>query len=147
MNRLDLTPLYRNSIGYDRFASLIESALQKEQSPGYPPYNIALIDETHYEITLAVAGFDQQDIDIVTENNRLSIKGKKQQKGSHSEHYLHQGIALRSFERQFNLADHVKVVEANLENGLLKITLEKQIPESMKPVNIAINVKDKKVAA
>ncbi len=139
MNTLDLTPLYRSSIGFDRFGSLLDTALRSEQvSTGYPPYNIESKGEDRYSITLAVAGFTEGDLDIQTENGVLSIRGRKQQSEEETK-YLHQGIANRSFERKFNLADHVEVTEANLENGLLTISLVKEIPEAMKPKSISIN--------
>lgn len=138
MNTLDLTPLYRSSIGFDRFGSLLDSALRSEQSAGYPPYNIEVVDENEYAITLALAGFDEADIDIQTEKSVLTIKGKKES-AQNEKQFLHQGIANRSFERKFNLADHVEVQGAHLEQGLLTINLLREIPEAMKPKKILIN--------
>lgn len=138
MNTLDLTPLYRSSIGFDRFGSLLDSALRSEQSAGYPPYNIEVVDENEYAITLALAGFDEADIDIQTEKGVLTIKGKKESV-QEDKQFLHQGIANRSFERKFNLADHVEVQGARLEKGLLTINLLREIPEAMKPKKILIN--------
>lgn len=138
MNTIDLTPLYRSSIGFDRFGSLLDSALRSEQSASYPPYNIEVVDENTYAITLALAGFDESDIDIQTEKGVLTIRGKKQADNSDKQ-YLHQGIANRSFERKFNLADHVEVKDASLDKGLLVIDLLREIPEAMKPKKIAIN--------
>lgn len=137
MNTLDLTPLYRSSIGFDRFGSLLDSALRSEQSTGYPPYNIEVVDENEYAITLALAGFDEDDIDIQTEKGVLTIKGKKESSEG-EKRFLHQGIANRSFERKFNLADHVEVQSAHLDKGLLTIELLREIPEAMKPKKIQI---------
>ena len=138
MNTIDLTPLYRSSIGFDRFGSLLDSALRSEPSVSYPPYNIEVIGENEYAITLALAGFDNSDIDIQTEKGVLTVKGKKEAKQEDTK-YLHQGIANRSFERKFNLADYVEVKNANLDKGLLTISLVKEIPEAMKPKKIEIN--------
>ena len=144
MNRIDLTPLYRNSIGYDRFASLLDSALKTEVS-GYPPYNIEVIEDNNYAITIAVAGFKQDEVNIEVENGVLSVRAKKAPSESESK-YLHQGIATRSFERKFNLAEFIEVTEAKLEDGLLNIHLVKRVPDAMKPRTIAINsASDKKV--
>ncbi|RRJ82905.1 Hsp20 family protein [Aestuariirhabdus litorea] len=138
MNTIDLTPLYRNSIGFDRFGSLLDNALRGDQSaPGYPPYNIEVVGENQYAITLAVAGFDRSELNIETENGVLRVHGKKQEEKS-KRHFLHQGIATRSFERKFNLADYIEVTGADLNNGLLTIGLKKEIPEAMKPRTIEI---------
>jgi molecular chaperone IbpA len=138
MNTIDLTPLYRSSIGFDRFGSLLDSALRSEQSAGYPPYNIEVVDKNEYTITLALAGFDESDIDIQTEKGILTVRGRKEDKQEKGK-YLHRGIANRSFERKFNLADHVEVKGANLDKGLLSINLLREIPEAMKPKKIVIN--------
>lgn len=138
MNSIDLTPLYRNSIGFDRLASLLDNALRTDTvAPGYPPYNIEMLGENRYSITLAVAGFEQDELDIMVEKGVLTVRGKKAKE--EQRHYLHQGIANRAFERKFNLADYVEVSGANLNNGLLTISLKKEIPEAMKPRTIAIN--------
>lgn len=139
MRTIDLSPLYKNSIGYDRFASLLENALRTEQpTSGYPPYDIEAIDENQYTITLAVAGFVNSDLDIQVERGILTVSGKKTTDKSQKK-YLHQGIATRSFVRKFNLADHVFVKDAKLANGLLSIELKREIPEAMKPRKIAIS--------
>ena len=138
MNTIDLTPLYRSSIGFDRFGSLLNSALRTEQTAGYPPYNIEVVDENEYTITLALAGFDESDIDIQTEKGVLTIKGGKTPQQDNKK-YLHRGIANRSFERKFNLADHVEVKGAHLDKGLLSINLLREIPDAMKPKKIEIN--------
>ena len=138
MNTLDLTPLYRNSIGFDRFGSLLDSALRSEQTSSYPPYNIEATDENHYSITLAVAGFDQEDLDIQVENGVLTVRGKQAANDDKQLTYLYQGIASRSFERKFNLADHVEATNASMDKGLLTISLVREIPEAMKPKSIPI---------
>jgi len=140
MNSVDLTPLYRSSIGFDRLASLLDSALTSDTTPsGYPPYNIEIIDENRYAITLAVAGFSQGDLDIQVEKGVLTVRGNQRDKDESK--YLYHGIANRTFERKFNLADYVEVTNADLSNGLLTIDLVKEIPEAMKPKSIAINTK------
>ncbi|SBS30370.1 Small heat shock protein IbpA [Marinomonas spartinae] len=138
MNSIDFTPLYRSSIGFDRLASLLDNALTSDNvSAGYPPYNIEVVDDNRYAISLALAGFEESDLDIKVEKNVLTVRGEKADAGEHR--YLHQGIANRSFERKFNLADYVEVTNAELKNGLLTISLVKEIPEAMKPRKIAIN--------
>ena len=138
MNSIDLTPLYRSSIGFDRLASLIDSALTSESvGPGYPPYNIEILDENKYAITLAVAGFLEEELDIKVEKGTLCVHGEKKTKDEHK--YLHQGINVAQFKREFSLADYVEVSGASLSNGLLSISLVKEIPEAMKPKTIAIN--------
>lgn len=138
MNSIDLTPLYRSSIGFDRLASLLDSSLKSDSTmTGYPPYNIEVLDDKRYGIDLAVAGFDESELDIKVEKGVLTIRGEK--KTGVDRKYLHQGIANRTFERKFNLADHIEVTGADLKNGLLTISLLKEIPEAMKPKSIAIN--------
>lgn len=139
MTTIDLTPLYRNSVGFDRLASLLEGAFRAEQTaPGYPPYNIEALDENRYVITVAVAGFTDAEIDIQVERGVLSVKGRKTD-DNQKRNYLHHGIASRAFERKFNLADHVEVTGAKLQNGLLTVDLKRVIPEAMKPKRIEIN--------
>jgi len=136
---LYLTPLYRSSVGYDRFGSLLDAAFQTEKtSSGYPPYNIEVVEENNYTITVAVAGFKQDELDIQVENGVLTVRGKKEA-SDEAPNFLHQGIATRSFERKFNLADHIEVVNADLQDGLLNVSLVKEVPEAMKPKSIAIN--------
>ena len=138
MNTIDLSPLYRNSIGFDRMAALLDNALRTESAgPGYPPYNIEVLEENRYAISLALAGFAESDLDISVEKGVLTVRGKKSDEAERK--YLHQGIANRAFERKFNLADHIEVTAADLSNGLLTISLVKEIPEAMKPKSIAIN--------
>jgi molecular chaperone IbpA len=139
MTRLDLTPLYRSSIGFDRMGSLLDTALRSEKtSAGYPPYDIEVRGDNQYAITLAIAGFEKGELDIQVEKGVLTVRGKKDEDKSERS-YLYQGIANRAFERKFNLADHVEVSGADLNNGLLTISLLKEIPEAMKPKSISIN--------
>lgn len=141
MNTIDLTPLYRSSIGFDRFGSLLDSVMRNDQSSaGYPPYNIEVTDENRYAVTLAVAGFDRSELDIEVERGVLTVRGRKADEGNEERQYLYQGIATRAFERKFSLADHVEVRGANLNNGLLTISLVKEVPEAMKPKSIEIDV-------
>lgn len=138
MNSIDLTPLYRSSIGFDRLASLLDSSLKSDNhATGYPPYNIEVLDDNRYGISLAVAGFADNELDIKVEKGVLTIRGQKESEGERK--YLHQGIANRAFERKFNLADYIEVTGADLKDGLLTISLVKEIPEAMKPRSIAIN--------
>jgi len=144
MNTIDLTPLYRNSVGFDRMASLLDNALRSDSSSqGYPPYNIEVIEDNRYTISLAVAGFTQDDLDINIEKGVLTVRGNKADDSD--KNYLHRGIANRAFERKFNLADYVEVTDADLDNGLLTISLLKEIPEAMKPKSISINQTRKQV--
>jgi len=138
MTTIDLTPLYRNSVGFDRLASLLDNAWRSESAgAGFPPYNIEVRDENRYAITLAVAGFEREELDISVEKDVLTVRGRKAQ--DESRKYLYQGIANRAFERKFNLAEHVEVRGADLNNGLLTISLVREIPEAMKPRTIRIN--------
>ena len=138
MNTLDFAPLYRSAIGFDRLAHLMDSALRADSQPSYPPYNIELTEEDKYRITMAVAGFQSSELDIEIEQDALKITGRKQRAASQAT-YLHRGIAARDFEHRFQLAEHVKVVGAKLENGLLSIDLVREIPEAMKPRRISIS--------
>lgn len=145
MNTIDLTPLYRSSIGFDRFGSMLDTALRSEKTAtGYPPYDIESLGENEYAITLAVAGFDDSEIDIQVEKGVLSVRGKKVE-SEKDRNYLYQGIANRSFERKFNLADFIEVTGADLSNGLLTVNLVKEIPEAMKPRKISISQSGKTI--
>ena len=137
MRTVDFTPLYRNAIGFDRLFNMMEATSAKNTSSGYPPYNIEQKDENHYRITMAVAGFSEQQLELTQKENTLIVKGER--KEEESKNYVYQGIAERDFERKFQLADYVKVVGASMENGLLHIDLEREIPEAMQPRTIAIN--------
>ena len=138
MNAIVFTPLYRSTVGFDRLANLLDSTLQQNHSNGYPPYNIEATEENHYSITIAVAGFTESELDIQTERGVLTVRGKKEPADKQDRNFLYQGIATRTFERKFELADHVSVTDAKLENGILNIDLVKEIPEAMKPKKIAI---------
>lgn len=139
MTTFDFSPLFRTSVGYDRLASLLNSATRLEQGNGYPPYNIQRAGEDRYRVTMAVAGFAEDELQITTEENKLVVTGEKAEEQESDENaYLYRGIATRSFERRFNLADHVRVSGAKLDNGLLHIELEREIPEAMKPRKIEI---------
>ncbi len=141
----DLTPLYRSTIGFDRLAQMLDDAADFE-TPAYPPYNIERVGEDEYRITMAVAGFGQADINIEVKGNALTVTGKKADKAEAKTEFLHQGIAARTFERRFQLADHVEVKGADMDNGLLHISLKREIPEAMKPRTVAIgNVAGPKV--
>ncbi|QLP97285.1 MAG: Hsp20 family protein [Rhodoblastus sp.] len=138
MRQHDLAPLYRNTVGFDRLFSLLDSFGGVESAPAYPPYNIERTGENAYRITLAVAGFGEADLTIESRENTLSIKGAKEARSEATTEMLHQGIAARAFERRFQLADHVSVTGASLENGLLHVDLVREIPEAQKPRTIAI---------
>lgn len=147
-NSTDFSPLYRSFIGFDHLAGLIDKASRADKQSSYPPYNIELLAEDKYRITMAVAGFSQDDIDIESKENSLIIIGTKQastaakdEANTKPRQFLHQGIAERNFERKFQLGEHVKVIGAFMENGLLHVDLEREIPEALKPRKIAINGK------
>lgn len=138
MSSIDLSPFYRNSIGYDRIGALIDNAMHGTDSAvGYPPYNIEVIDEDLYAITLAIAGFQRDNLDITVESGVLTIRGHKSD-DARERNYLHQGIANRAFERRFNLAEYVEVTDAQLSDGMLTVKLQREIPEAMKPRTIAV---------
>lgn len=136
MSTLDFSPLFRSMIGFDRLANALETAYRTEPG-GYPPYNVELIDDNRYRITLAVAGFTEADLSIEAKENLLTVTGQRQVAESEG-NFLYRGIANRAFERRFQLADYVKVEEAHLENGLLHIDLVREVPEAMKPRRIEI---------
>ncbi len=136
-NTIDFSPLYQSAIGFDRMASLLDS-VARDSKPSFPPYNIELVEENKYRITMAVAGFREDELDITSEQNTLLITGRQESADSEP-NFLYQGIAARNFERKFQLAEHVKVNGARLENGLLHVELEREIPEAMKPRRIAID--------
>ncbi|WP_034299099.1 Hsp20 family protein [Herbaspirillum sp. RV1423] len=138
MRTYDFSPLYRSAIGFDRLAQLFDNAQRADSQPSYPPYNIELVADDKYRITMAVAGFTSAEIDIEAENDTLKIVGRKQ-KEEGSPTFLHRGIAARDFEQRFQLANHIKVVGAQLENGLLNIELVREVPEALKPRKIEIN--------
>lgn len=135
---LDLPQLYRNSIGLDSIFDSLLGTMEHNQT-NYPPYNIVKSDDDNYTIELAIAGFGQGDIDIQVKEGELIIKGEKSE--DEESQYLHHGIGTRKFTRTFNLAEYVEVKSADVENGILRIALERNIPEAMKPKSIAINYK------
>lgn len=137
MSTFDLTPLFRSSIGFDRLARMLDTASAQAEMGGYPPYNIEKTGEDSYSITLAVAGFDKENIEIESHNNVLTVIGTNAEENKERE-YLYKGIAERNFLRKFQLADHVKVTGAAMENGLLHIDLIREVPEEMKPKKIEI---------
>lgn len=145
MRNIDLSPLMRATVGFDRMMNLLDSAARYDDStPSYPPYNIEKTGDDTYRITMAVAGFGEADIDVTVQENSLivkSVKAKSDEQGNGAEgpKYLHRGIAMRSFERRFELADTIKVTGARLENGLLSIELVREVPEAKKPRQIKID--------
>jgi len=142
MRTFDLSPLFRHSVGFDRMQRLLDSASQWDAgTPSYPPYNIEQVDEDSYRITMAVAGFGEEDLDITSTDNTLVVSGKLSENQDAESKLLHRGIAGRAFERRFELADHIKVTGADLVNGLLHIDLVREVPEEMKPRKIAISTK------
>lgn len=145
MRTFDFSPLYRSTVGFDQLQSLLDTVSREASTPTYPPYNIERLGENDYRITMAVAGFGESDLSIEVKQNVLTISGKRAE--PESAHYLHQGIAGRSFERRFQLADHVEVKGAALENGLLHVELVRQIPEQLKPRQIEISTPSPKAKA
>ncbi len=135
----DFTPLSRSFIGFDRMASLIDNAAKLSGTQSYPPYNITQLNEDDYLIELALAGFGEDDLSLETHENVLTVIGTKAANDDNTGEYIHRGIAERGFERRFQLADHVLVTGAKLENGLLRISLKRELPEAMKPRKIAIS--------
>jgi len=149
MRTYDLSPLYRSFVGLDRMANLIDNATQFEGTNSYPPYNVAKIDEDTYRIELAVAGFGEQELEIESHQNVLTVTGRKEAVADNDDGttYLHRGIAERGFERRFQLADHVFVTGADLSNGLLVVSLKRELPEALKPRRIEIGQPDEKLIA
>jgi molecular chaperone IbpA len=136
--RFDLSPLYRSTVGFDSLASMLDQIADFDnEAATYPPYNIERLTENEYRITMAVAGFGKEDVEIEVKENTLSIRGEK--KEADREHtFLHRGIASRAFERRFQLADHVEVKGADVKDGLLSVDLEREVPERLKPRMIQI---------
>lgn len=151
MRKLDFAPLYRSTVGFDHLSSLLETVNRSDNTAqAYPPYNIELLEKDQYRITMAVAGFMREELDIQTEQRTLTVNGRRDETGV-EHNYLHHGIAARNFERRFQLADHIEVTGAQLNFGLLHIDLAREVPEAMKPKQIPIgngasklvNVKEK----
>ncbi len=137
--RIDYSPFFRSTVGFDRLIGLLESASEQ----GYPPYNVERSDENNYRVTVAVAGFAAGELTVDVKDRVLTIAGKREE-AQEKANFLHQGIAGRGFERNFQLAEHVEVKGARLENGLLQIDLERIVPEEKRPRRIAINAPDLK---
>ncbi|MCB2084919.1 MAG: Hsp20 family protein [Sphingomonadaceae bacterium] len=139
MSRFDFTPYRRSTVGFDRLFDVLENQARANSGDNYPPFNIERRGDDDYRITLAVAGFKPADLDITAQQNLLTIQGKKRDESTIEGEMLHLGIANRGFERRFELADYVRVENANLEDGLLVIDLVREVPEAMKPKKIAVN--------
>ncbi|HEV7601827.1 MAG TPA: Hsp20 family protein [Bradyrhizobium sp.] len=137
MRTYDLNPLWRSTIGFDRFFDLVDAAQHADSDDNYPPCNVERLSDDRYQISLALAGFSPDEIAITAEQNVLTVEGRKAEKGQRE--FLYQGISARPFKRQFNLADYVQVRSAAFDNGLLQIELVREIPEAMKPRRIAID--------
>lgn len=136
-NAFDFTPYRRSTVGFDRLFDLLETGTRNEAPDAYPPFDIEMDGEDSYRITLAVAGFRPEDIEIVAQQNLLSVSGRRDDEAD-AGRYLHRGIAARAFDRRFQLADYVEVGEARFDHGLLSIVLKRVVPEAMKPRKIAI---------
>jgi molecular chaperone IbpA len=139
MRTYDLSPLYRSAIGFDRLARLLNDAQRTDIETSYPPYNVELLSDDSYRIVMAVAGFNESELEIESEQQSLRVAGRKENRSDGNEvTYLHRGIGARDFEHKFQLADHVKVTKAKLENGLLHIELVREVPEALKPRKVQI---------
>ena len=137
MRTLDLTPLFRTTVGFDRLNQLLDSALRGDEAPSFPPYDIEKTGEDTYRITMAVAGFGEDDVDVSVQENMLTVAARSKDEGK-DRAFLYRGIARRAFERKFQLADHIVVTGAGLVNGLLNIELAREVPEAMKPRKIVV---------
>lgn len=141
MRTLDLTPLFRSTVGFDRLNNMFDSMMSEAREVNYPPYNIEKFGEGNYTITMALAGFSEDDIDITYQENQLVVIGNPKENSTlkdEDHEFLHRGIAKRAFEHKFQLADHIKVLNADMVNGLLVINLEREVPEALKPKKISI---------
>jgi len=143
MRHFDLTPFQRSTIGFDRLFQLLDSAAGFDSEPGYPPYNIERLSETDYRITMAVAGFTEPELKLEVKDTVLTVRGEKAPE-ERERHYIHRGIAARSFERRFQLADYVEVQSADVKDGLLHIELRRNVPERLKPRVIPIGTSEVK---
>jgi molecular chaperone IbpA len=139
MRTYDFAPLFRSTIGFDRILEMLDDSSTR---PGWPPYNVEKTDGDRYQIKMAIAGFSPQEVDVTQQGNTLTVTGQKTDNQDHAE-MLHQGIAFRNFRQTFNLTDHVKVVAADLENGLLSIDLVREVPEELRPRRIHIGARAK----
>jgi molecular chaperone IbpA len=138
MTRFDFTPYRRNTVGFDRLFELLENNGRAAQNENYPPFNIERTGDNDYKVTIAVAGFKNDEIEITAQQNMLLVVGQKDADSNDNRDFLHMGIASRNFERKFQLADHIHVTDADLADGLLTITLVREVPEALKPRKIAI---------
>ncbi len=138
MRTIDFSPLYRSAVGFDRLANLLESAARTGDSSGWPPYNIETTGENSYRVEVAVAGFTPDELTVEVKESLLTVTGRKTANDEAQRTFLHRGLAERDFERRFQLADYVVVTSAKLENGLLSIALQRQLPEALKPRRIEI---------
>jgi len=143
MRTFDLSPLFSTTVGFDRMARMLDQ-VSSETAPSYPPYNIEKTGDDAYRVTMAVAGFGEEDIAVEVKENVLTVSGNVGKDEEKAKAYLHRGIATRAFERRFNLADHIQVTGAALENGLLHIDLVREVPEALKPRRIAISTDGQK---
>jgi molecular chaperone IbpA len=137
MRTIDLSPLYRSLVGFDRLAAQLDAAARTEASSGYPPYNIERTGENDYRIEIAVAGFKPEELNVEVKENLLTVTGRKPANDD-AKQYLHRGLAERNFERKFQLTDYLVVVDAALSNGLLSISLKRELPEALKPRTVEI---------
>ena len=137
MRTIDLSPLYRSLVGFDRLAAQLDAAARNEAASGYPPYNIERTGENDYRIEIAVAGFKPEELNVEVKENLLTVTGRKAANDD-SKQYLHRGLAERNFERKFQLTDYLVVVDADLSNGLLSIALKRELPEALKPRTVEI---------
>lgn len=145
MRDLDFSPLFRNTIGFDRMARLMDNIASEGAGTSYPPYNIEQLDQDSYQISMAVAGFSDDELDIEVLENQMKITGKKEvSEDDDNRNFLHRGIAQRTFERRFSLADHIKVTGAKLEHGLLHVKLVRDVPEAKRPKPIQIETSQNK---
>lgn len=141
MNRLDFTPYNRTTVGFDRLFDLLENSARSGQNENYPPFNIERLSEDNFTITIAVAGFKEEEIDITAQQNLLTVVGNKSITGNDNRDFLHVGIANRNFERKFQLADYVHVTQADMADGLLTIKLLREVPDALKPRKIELGTK------
>nr|WP_295106467.1 Hsp20 family protein [uncultured Caulobacter sp.] len=138
MRTIDLSPLYRSLVGFDRLADQLDAAARTEAASGYPPYNIERAGENDYRIEIAVAGFKPEELNVEVKENLLTVTGRKAANDGDAKQYLHRGLAERNFERKFQLTDYLVVVDADLSNGLLSIALKRELPEALKPRTVEI---------
>ncbi len=138
MSHFDFTPYHRTTVGFDRLFELLENTSRATQNDNYPPFNIERLTENQYRISVAVAGFSDEELDITAQQNMLIVSGSRNVDGNDNRDFMHMGIANRNFERRFQLADHVHVTTADLSNGLLHIELLREVPDALKPRKIAI---------